>query len=121
MATAAWPGTIPSEPEQGSYSEQVVSNLGAFQPDVGPPTTLRRSTIKGTKIQAVFFMTSAELALFRTFFETTLGDGSLPFTWVNPIYGVSNKYMFDPNSPPNWAPLGPGSAFKVACTILKLA
>lgn len=120
MADAVWPSTVPFEPEQGSYSEAIVSNLASFQPDVGPPTTTRRSTIKSTKIKAAFFMTTAERVLFETFFTDTLGDGSLPFTWVNPVYGVSKRYMFDPSSPPEWAPIGSGQAHRVACSIIKL-
>jgi hypothetical protein len=121
MVDAAWPATVPDEPDAGSYTEQYVSNLSAFQPDAGPPTTLRRSTIKSSKIQCSFFMTPAELEDFRAFFEDDLGDGSLPFTWTNPVYGVSKRYLFAPDSPPQWAPIGVGSAYRVSCTIVKLS
>lgn len=120
MVDAVWPA-INADPEQGSYSEAAVSNLASFKPDVGPPSTWRRSTLKSTKIQAAFFFTSAELATFRTFFETTLGDGALPFTWTNPVYGVSKRYMFDPENPPQWQPLGSGNAYKVSLSIIKLS
>lgn len=121
MADIPWPSTIPDEPDQGSYGEAVVSNLSSFSPDVGPPTVWRRSTIKGTKIQFTLFMTPAELVLFREFFEDDLGDGALPFSWTNPVYGVAKRYMFDPQTPPQWAPLGYGAAYRVSVSLLKLS
>ena len=121
MVDAVWPATVNAEPDQGSYTEAAVSNLASFSPDVGPPSVWRRSTIKQTKISATFFMTAAELEDFREFFEDDLGDGALPFTWTNPVYGVSKRYMFDPGSPPQWAPIGHGSAYRVAINLLKLS
>jgi hypothetical protein len=120
MVDAVWPSNVPHEPEQGGYGETIASNLASFSPDVGPPTTWRRSTIKSTKIQATILMTGAERDLFTTFFTDTLGDGALPFTWTNPAYGVSKRYTFDPGSPPQWASVG-YDLYRVQLNIIKLS
>lgn len=121
MVDAAWPtGSVPYEPEQSGYSEKVQSNLASFNPDVGPPSVWRRSTIKCTQISADILMSGAELAAFNTFFETTLLDGSLPFTWTNPRYGVSKRYMFDPSAAPQWDSIG-FDLYRVRLTIIKLS
>lgn len=91
--TAAWPGTIPQKPLVG-FTEQRQRNVVAFVPDVGTPKISRRSTSVTVNCQAAFFMTDAELANFNTFYETTLADGTLPFTWNHPRTGVSYTWFF---------------------------
>ncbi len=121
MADAAWPtGSVPFEPEQSGYSEEITSNLASFSPDTGMPSVWRRSTLQGSKVSATIIMSGTELAAFQTFFRTTLGDGSLPFTWTNPAYGVSKRWMFDPGSPPQWAAFG-FDIYRVQLSILKLS
>jgi hypothetical protein len=120
MVDAAWPtGTVPHEPEQTSYSEQIESNLASFKPDVGASSMWRRGTLPGTTIQCDILMVGTELAAFETFFRTTLGDGALPFTWTNPRYGVSKRYQFAPDQPPRWDSIG-FDLYRVRLTMNKL-
>lgn len=106
MADAAWPASVPSEPERGDYGETIQSNLSAFKPDSGPPSTWRRSTIKSTRVAATIVMSTDELDDFIAFFTDTLGDGALPFVWLNPRYAVAYRWLFDPDTQPQWESAG---------------
>lgn len=91
---AAWPSTIPQAPLYG-FQEQRQINVATFMPEVGTPKKRRRSTAVCTLCSAVFRMDHADLATFNTFFETTLKDGSLPFTWNHPRTAVSYTWIFE--------------------------
>jgi hypothetical protein len=93
--TAAWPSTLPAAPVFGGFTEQRQTNVAAFNPDVGPPKYRRRSTAVGVPTSAIFWMTPTQVADFDTFFETTLVDGTLPFTWDHPLSGTNYTWMFD--------------------------
>src|SRR5262245_48642723 len=99
MTTPAWPTTLPCSP-MFPFSEQRQRNIRAFNPEVGPPKMALRSTAASVKFACVFKFTKAQLAIFKTFYETTLADGTLPFTWKNPIDGVTYNWMFAPDEAP---------------------
>lgn len=120
MSDAVWPVSIPSEPEQGDYRETITPNLSSFTPDVGLPTSWRRSTLDSAEIQASFRLTYAQRDAFKTFFRDTLADGSRAFRWTNPAYGVEARYIFDPKSPPQFQPIG-GALWRVGVSLIKVA
>jgi hypothetical protein len=99
MATAAWPGTLPQSPKYG-FGEKKQVNVNSFTPDVGVPIITLRSTAACWNTTATFEMNDTQLAAFLTFYETTLKDGSLPFTWNHPRTAVNYTWIFDPDSPP---------------------
>lgn len=101
MADPVWPTNVPFEPETSSYNEEILNANSTFQPDIGPPTTQRRSTLQATSISAVILLTQTERENFLTFYYTTLQNGSLPFLWDNPVYSTQGRYLFDPETPPS--------------------
>lgn len=94
--TASWPGGLPQKPVYGGFTEQRQRNVVAFQPEAGPPKARRRSTAVAVPATARFEMTDAQVVTFNTLFETTLVDGTLPFTWAHPRTNVSYTWMFSP-------------------------
>ncbi len=120
MSDPSWPVDVPSEPESNDYRETLLPNVASFKPDVGPPTAWRRSTLDGGSIQASFVLTYAQRDSFKTFYRTTLKDGTLPFLWTNPAYGVSGRYLFDPENPPQFQSIG-AALWRVGTAIIKLA
>jgi hypothetical protein len=120
MADPTWPATIPSEPEQSGYDEKLAISSSIFEPDVGPPTTWRRSTADGAAIKATIIMTDAERDLFKTFYRSTLRDGSRAFNWTNPAYGSSARHLFDPGNPPVFVNIG-AALWRVTLQIIRLA
>jgi len=117
--TAVWPSTIPQGPIYGGFTEVRQRNLASFQPDVGPPNARRRSTAVGVNTACVFQFSDSDLATFNTFFETTLVDGSLPFTWLHPITGVSYTWIFAVDEAPQIEILD-FNQHQVSCSLIRL-
>jgi len=99
MTTAAWP-TVINNPIYGGFTEQRQRNAVSFNPDFGQPKMYRRGTAATYNCQATFIMDDNELLAFITFYETTLTDGTLPFTWNHPRTGISYTWCFDPSESP---------------------
>lgn len=99
MTTAAWPSTIPQCPIL-AFQEKPQTNVASFKPEVGPPKMRRRSTAKSWLTDVTFRMTNAQVVTFLTFYETTLEDGSLPFTMNHPRTTTNYSWMFSPGNEP---------------------
>jgi hypothetical protein len=99
-ALAAWPLTLPQCPILNGFAEQKQINVVAFSPDVGPPKVRRRSTAAAWNTSVAYRMTTTQLTAFNAFYETSLADGSLAFTWRHPIKQVIYNWMFDPKEAP---------------------
>lgn len=91
----AWPSTLPCYPIDGSFAETPQRNVVKFSPETGPPIYRRRSTANGSLASLQWKFSKAELALFRTFYETDLVDGTLPFTMEHPTTDVVYSWAFD--------------------------
>jgi len=99
MTIAAWPSTLPQCPILTGWDETPQTNVATFSPEVGPPKYRRRSTAKAWLSDTTWRMTSAQVATFKTFYETTIADGSLPFTWAHPITKVTYNWCFTKQAP----------------------
>lgn len=100
MPAASWPATLPQCPILNAFSETPQPNVVSFKPEVGPPKQRRRSTAKAWITNVSYRMTNAQLLTFKTFFETTLEDGALPFNWAHPVTKVSYDWMFTEGDEP---------------------
>lgn len=90
-----WPTNIPQRPDYGGWDVHPQKNTLSFEPEVGPPISRRRASSVNIIAEAkITLRTDAERAAFLTFFHTTLIDGSLAFTWNDPITGVSSTWRF---------------------------
>jgi hypothetical protein len=117
MATP-WPLTLPQCPTL-YFSEQRQRNVVAFQPDVGIAKMRRRSTAVGVSTSMTFRLTTAQLATFDTFYETTLSDGSLPFDMAHPVTKVNWSWVFDSKDAPKKDRISPGYHM-VSFTLMRL-
>lgn len=107
MASPVWPtATVPANPEAGTYSEQRLQSGSSFQPDVGPPSQFRRTTLKASNIKATFSWTGAQKTAFFAFYDDDLDGGTRPFLWTNPVYGVEERYVFDIGNGPQVSDAG---------------
>jgi len=92
---ATWPLTSRMKPDADQYIEARQPNRITFDPEVGPTIDRRRGTAAGTLVTIRFTgLTDAERATFEDWYEGPLYDGALPFSWVDPIRGVSASYKF---------------------------
>lgn len=108
MTTAPWPAGLPQCPILNGFQETPQPNTVAFNPETGTPKVRRRSTAKGWLTDMVYRMSNAQLLTFKSFYETTLEDGSLPFTQNHPVTKVNYSWMFNPDSQPQIQRTAPG-------------
>jgi hypothetical protein len=94
MTIASWPATIRQTPDYG-WQETPQRNVVSYKPDVGPPKNRRRSTANGALATGQFSLTSAQYATLMSFYGTDLADGTLPFSWVHPLTGVTYSWTFE--------------------------
>lgn len=85
--------------------------------DVGPAKVRSRFTDGVDVYSCSIFATYAELATLDTFYKTTLNNGALPFTFLDPISNSTQTFRFI--NPPQIKPLG-GVEFEISMDWEKL-
>lgn len=103
----SWPGTLPQAMQGDAFSEGVGDGLLEYTPDTGPPITRRRTTSSVRPLSGTMLCTSAQIAIFKTFFNTTLLGGSLPFDFPDQLQSGTLLVKFVKGSLPTW-PQAPG-------------
>lgn len=89
-----------------SFSEGVSDNLLETSPDQGPPISRRRSTSAARPLAGVMTCTAAQIAIFRSFYDTTIMGGALPFEFPDQMQSGSILVKFTKQSPPTWRAAG---------------
>jgi len=105
MASIDWPTTLPQEMLVDGYNRTAANGILRSDMDAGPAKVRRRFTSAPQVIAGSIFVTAAQLALFKTFYNTTSLGGSLRFDWVDPDNGTTAVEMRFA-APPTWAPQG---------------
>lgn len=81
---AVWPTSLPQKPLAEGFAEATAPNVVRSENDAGPTNARRRYTVPVKRYQLRMLFTTAQVATFETFFESTLASGVLPFDWVDP-------------------------------------
>ncbi len=90
---ASWPASLPQKPAGRTWSGGAQNNQVAFEPDVGDDIVRRRGSAVAFEYSGRFSaLTLTQVNTFKTFFHTTLSDGTATFTWTDPIYGDSGTW-----------------------------
>lgn len=93
MAYAPWPNTLPL-PLVAGYGEALSLALLRVPVDKGTPLQRAITDALPLPIDATVVMTRAEYAIFKAFVLTTLGGGSLPFEWTDPLTQTTRALRF---------------------------
>ena len=104
---ATWPGTLPTFQDilAESYKASMPANVIVSEMEIGPPKLRRRATAAVEPFSGTMRMTSAQLATFKTFYETTIAYGSLEFDATHPETEAAVEMIF--TGQPQKAPVGP--------------
>lgn len=102
----SWPGTLPPSPLSDGWRQQLSSNRYKFEPKQGRPMMRRKQSQRLDTQDVTFFFTAAQKVIFETFYETTLGDGVLSFTFSDPPSGVTYSFQFVGDEPQYTTPDG---------------
>jgi len=94
MASQTWPGGLPQDILQGTYTEQPPDVVVRTEMSAGPAKVRRRATAGVRPVSGRIRVTKSEVATFDTFFDSTLKGGALRFDWKNPRTGTSKELRF---------------------------
>ena len=78
----------------------------ATEMDVGPAKVRSRYTDAVDVYDLQHTLDFTDIATFKTFYKTTLGNGTLPFLFIDPFTEVETAFRFVPDSDPVIRPLG---------------
>mgnify|MGYP005990426967 CR=1 FL=1 len=121
MALAIWPAGLPQCLQRSGYSQTLANNITSTNFDVGAPQVRQRSTAAPETITgSILLKTNAELALFRTFYNSTLLSGSQRFEWLDPVSQVLVQMQFDPKTQPSFTNEG-GTVYRVNMQLTQYA
>ena len=81
---ATWPATLPQAQFVG-LADLKTSGMLRTQMDIGPAKSRRRFTATVRNVDVPIIVDNDHRETFDSFFDGTIGDGSLPFDWTDPV------------------------------------
>ena len=105
---SAWPLSLQQKLEVAGFTYTPGNTRVASENDIGPAKIRSRFTDGVDKYQCQITLDFDDMSTFKTFYKTTLGNGSLPFTFNDPFTQTSAIFRFTPSQDPSITPLGSG-------------
>lgn len=87
-----WPVSLPQLVLRDGYAETEPDVIRRTEMDEGPAKQRPRFTVGIRPFLVQLEMDLDQVAIFETFYEATLKDGSLPFTWKHPRTQVNTDF-----------------------------
>jgi len=122
-----WPAAVPPRPGSGAFRRVAQDNVLRFSPDVGDDIRRRRTTAKSQLDTFSMVMNGGDVVSLVDFYETDCEDGSLSFTFTDPI-DTSAQKTYAWASPPeiehlSYEPEGtsPGEVYRVTVSLIRQA
>lgn len=112
---SAWPVSLQQKLNVASFQYHPGNTRVSTEMDVGPAKTRSRFTDAVDVYTCEVNLDFTEVATFKTFYKTTLGNGTLPFDFTDPFTGLVTSYRFSPGTDPIITPLG-GRVFTLGMT-----
>ena len=95
---ANWPAGLPQTLLYDLVRKRQAGKVRSTM-DTGPAKQRARFTASVKEYSGALVLTQAQLAIFNTFYETTLGHGTDSFTWIDPYTEVSSTLRFGDGEP----------------------
>ena len=102
---ATWPADLPRCFIPDTLSTGIADNRLRTQNDTGPGKVRPRATSATRPLSGQMVMTYAQITALEDFVETTLVQGSLPFTFPSQVKGTTILVRFADNLP-TWTWIG---------------
>ncbi len=109
-----WPDDVTQNASRGSVTEQAERNVASFQPEVGPPSERRRSSVPIEQLSYTTIMSRKARESLKAFYRTTLADGVYDFRRKHPVGGGVIRCKF--TAPPKFQQLA-GDAWRVTIAL----
>jgi hypothetical protein len=101
---ANWPAALPQKMFLGTQIGDDETRL-ITPMDSGPSSMRNRFTARTQTVKTNMVLTGSQLAIFQTFYRTTLNNGASSFTWTDPTDGNSVTIRF--KTPTMWTCVKP--------------
>lgn len=101
---ATWPATLQQYLNRAEFSQSPQDSNIRTTTETGPPKNRRRFTDPVEFMSCQIWVKNTDFGDFRTFYYTTLQDGSLTFNFDDPITGTTEEWRF--HEPYRATPLG---------------
>lgn len=108
MAFSAFPSSLATKLNSTNFTYQPGDTRTVTDMDVGPAKVRSRFTNAVDIYQCEINLDISLIATFKTFYKTTCGNGTLPFTFPDPFTQVVTNFRFDPKASPQINPFGSG-------------
>jgi hypothetical protein len=115
----AWPDDLPQAFQLDQFSESEGNGLVEYAPEYGPSITRLATTAVMRPLSGWMICSGAQRSSFRTFFRTTILQGSLPFIMPAPGGGDPLTVKFTQATPPTWNYLG-GDNWQLNMSLVEL-
>src|SRR5262245_28329856 len=86
------------------YQEGMMDGRVRSRTDIGPPKVRRRTTTAIRPMQFQLTLSDAQLTTLKSFVDTTLLNGSLPFSFTDVHTGATITCQIGANMP-SWRPI----------------
>jgi hypothetical protein len=96
---AAWPSSLPQIALADGFSEWASPNLILTENNAGPAKRRPKYTTVVMHQVVPLLLTTAQVATFETFFNSTIAFGSLPFDWLFQRTGATVSMYINEHSP----------------------
>lgn len=114
-----WPISLQEKLDVSGFEYIQGNTRVATDMDVGPKKVRARFTDGIDRYQCQVTLDFTDVATFKTFYKTTLGNGTLPFNFDDPFTEQPAVFRFAPDQEPIIRPLG-GRTFTLSMSWEKL-
>lgn len=114
-----WPASLQQKLEVAGFQYVPGQTRVVSDNAVGPKKVRSRFTDAVDLYQCQVTLDFDEVQTFKTFYKTTLGNGTLPFLFTDPFDLVETSFRFSPEQDPVIRPLG-GRVFTLSMVWEKL-
>lgn len=114
---ATWPATLQQKMEAAQFELVFGDTRIKSDIDVGPAKVRSRYTDAVDNYRGSIFLDYSEYDDLRTFYKTTLNNGTNTFDWVDPIDQTAAVFRFI--SPPRISSVG-GTTFNVSLALERM-
>lgn len=89
-----WPVGLPQIPLQDGYAETEPDVIRRTEMDEGPAKQRPRFTVGIRPFLVQVELDVDQVVIFQTFYDDTLKDGTIPFSWKHPRTQVNTDFRF---------------------------
>jgi len=95
-----WPTTLPGF--LSGIGDKKGKTKARSEVDVGPAIMRRRYTAAVRAVNLPMIMTNEERTIFEAFYSDDLEEGTLTFTWIDPLTMTAVNMRFRSDEGPDW-------------------